>query len=239
DLPALDHLLDLVLAAQPRCAVGHFLHHVGAADGLDHLLFLAVAAVVGDLLDGSGLVVGVAVLLGLVLPGRVVLGGGRGRFRVDHLGFEGSGCDLHRVGRFGLAGGRSGRNRLVRRMLRRARGRLRQCDRLDRGLGGDVARCGLARRALVRLAVRALGTVVLDRLAVDRLLALSLGSAPVAWMTVAAIAAAGAAVRFRLGVAMGALFLLDQRLPIGDRDLVVVGMDFAEGEEAVAIAAVV
>src|SRR5947209_2716226 len=171
-------------------------------------------AVVGDLLDGSGLVVGVAVLLGLVLPGRVVLGGGRGRFRVDHLGFEGSGCDLHRVGRFGLAGGRSGRNRLVRRMLRRARGRLRQCDRLDRGLGGDVARCGLARRALVRLAVRALGTVVLDRLAMDRLLALPLGSAPVAWMTVAAIAAAGAAVRFRLGVAMGALFLLDQRLPI-------------------------
>ena len=38
---------------------------------------------------------------------------------------------------------------------------------------------------------------------------------------------------------MGALLLVDQRLPVGDRDLVVVRMDFAEGEEAVAIAAVV
>ena len=42
-----------------------------------------------------------------------------------------------------------------------------------------------------------------------------------------------------LGRALGALVLGDQRLPVGDRDLVVVGMDFAEGEEAVAIAAVV
>ena len=31
---------------------------------------------------------------------------------------------------------------------------------------------------------------------------------------------------------------LDQALPIGDRDLVIVGMDFAEGEEAVAVAAI-
>ena len=35
-----------------------------------------------------------------------------------------------------------------------------------------------------------------------------------------------------------ALFRLEQRLPVGDRDLVVVGMDFAEGEEAVAVAAI-
>ena len=54
-----------------------------------------------------------------------------------------------------------------------------------------------------------------------------------------AAAAAGAAVDLGLGVAMGALFLGDQRLPVGDRDLIVVGMDFAEGQEAVAIAAVV
>ena len=50
---------------------------------------------------------------------------------------------------------------------------------------------------------------------------------------------AGAAIRLRLGVAMGALLLVDQRLPIGNGDLIVVGMDFAEGEEAVAITAVV
>ena len=37
---------------------------------------------------------------------------------------------------------------------------------------------------------------------------------------------------------MGALVGLDQRLTIGDRDLVIVGMNFAEGEEAVAIAAI-
>ena len=36
----------------------------------------------------------------------------------------------------------------------------------------------------------------------------------------------------------GALLVLDQRLTVGDRDLIVVGMDFAEGEEAVAVAAV-
>ena len=34
-------------------------------------------------------------------------------------------------------------------------------------------------------------------------------------------------------------FLLEQRLPVGDRNLVIVRMDFGEGEEAVAIAAVV
>ena len=51
--------------------------------------------------------------------------------------------------------------------------------------------------------------------------------------------AAGAPFGFRLGVAVGALFLVDQRLPVGDRDLVVVGMDFGEGEEAMAVAAVI
>ena len=41
-----------------------------------------------------------------------------------------------------------------------------------------------------------------------------------------------------LGLAMGALVGLDQGLTVGDRDLVIVGMDFAEGEEAVAVAAI-
>lgn len=43
---------------------------------------------------------------------------------------------------------------------------------------------------------------------------------------------------FFFGLAMGALLGFDQRLPIGHRDLVVVGMDFAERQKAVAIAAV-
>jgi len=52
-------------------------------------------------------------------------------------------------------------------------------------------------------------------------------------------AAAGAMVGLGVGGARGALLLVDQRLPVGDGDLVVVGMDLAEGEEAVAVAAVV
>ena len=41
---------------------------------------------------------------------------------------------------------------------------------------------------------------------------------------------------FLLGLGGG--LLLDERLTVGDRDLVVVGMDFVEGEEAVPVAAV-
>jgi len=53
-----------------------------------------------------------------------------------------------------------------------------------------------------------------------------------------AAAAVGAVLALFLGLAMGLFLGLDQRLPVGDRDLVVVGMDFAEGEEAVAVAAI-
>jgi hypothetical protein len=50
--------------------------------------------------------------------------------------------------------------------------------------------------------------------------------------------AVGAVFAFFLGLAMGALIGLDQRLTVGDRDLVVVGVDFAEGEEAMPVAAI-
>ncbi|WP_283806352.1 hypothetical protein [Bradyrhizobium sp. cf659] len=53
-----------------------------------------------------------------------------------------------------------------------------------------------------------------------------------------ATAAVRAVLALFLGLAMGLFLGLDQRLPVGNRDLVVVGMDFAEGEEAVAIAAI-
>ena len=123
-------------------------------------------------------------------------------------------------------------------MLRLARRRLRQRDRLDRRLGRDVSACGLGGRDLLRLA-----GVAARALSIGSLWTVSslCRSAARRWRAtlVAAAAVAGAAVGLGLGVAMGALFLLDQRLPVGDRDLVVVGMDFAEGEEAVAIAAVV
>ena len=42
-----------------------------------------------------------------------------------------------------------------------------------------------------------------------------------------------------VGGALRAFFLGDQGFPVGDRDLIIVGMNFAEREEAVAVAAVV
>jgi hypothetical protein len=47
DLPALDDLLDLVLAAIARGALGHLFHRVGAADGVDDF-FLFLGAVFLD-----------------------------------------------------------------------------------------------------------------------------------------------------------------------------------------------
>src|SRR5437879_2775911 len=67
--------------------------------------------------------------------------------------------------------------------------------------------------------------------------AMSAVTAPTA--VVATTAAAGAAIGFILGVAVRTLFLGDQRLPVGDRNLIVVRMDFRERQEAVAVAAVV
>ena len=52
-------------------------------------------------------------------------------------------------------------------------------------------------------------------------------------------AAAPFALRLLVVVAMGARFFFQQRLPVGDRDLVIVGMDFRECEETVTVAAVV
>jgi hypothetical protein len=57
-------------------------------------------------------------------------------------------------------------------------------------------------------------------------------------IAMARTSATGAVFRFFLGFAMGALIGLDQRLTVGDRDLVIIGMNFAEGEKAVAVAAI-
>ncbi|WOH85071.1 hypothetical protein RX327_18955 [Bradyrhizobium sp. BEA-2-5] len=74
----------------------------------------------------------------------------------------------------------------------------------------------------------------LDHLALD-----ALAMTAAAGVAVARTAAAVRAVlALFLGLAMGLFLGLDQRLPVGDRDLIIVGMDFAEGEEAVAIAAI-
>jgi hypothetical protein len=75
---------------------------------------------------------------------------------------------------------------------------------------------------------------VFDDLALD-----ALATAAAARIAVARTAAsAGAVLALFFGLAMGALVGLDQGLTIGDRNLIIVGVDFAEGEEAVAVAAI-
>ena len=81
--------------------------------------------------------------------------------------------------------------------------------------------------------LRRVGAGALDDLALD-----PLAIAAAALVAVARTAAVGAVLALFLGLAMGAFVGFDQRLTVGDRDLIVVGMDFAEGEEAVAVAAI-
>jgi hypothetical protein len=73
----------------------------------------------------------------------------------------------------------------------------------------------------------------LDHLALD-----TVAMAAAAGVAMARPAAMAAVLVLFLGLAMGALVSFDQRLTVGDRDLIVVGMDFAEGQEAVPVAAI-
>ena len=101
---------------------------------------------------------------------------------------------------------------------------------------------GLVRRCAVFAALIGLGGLrgidrgVLDDVALDPFAMAA--AAGVAVARTAAVTAGGAVLAFFLGLAMGAFVGFDQRLTVGDRDLVIVGMDFAEGEEAVAVAAI-
>jgi hypothetical protein len=78
-----------------------------------------------------------------------------------------------------------------------------------------------------------LGVGVLDDLALH-----ALATVAAARIAMARATAAMTLLVLFFRLAVGALVGLDQRLTIGDRDLIIVGMDFAEGEEAVAIAAI-
>jgi hypothetical protein len=83
--------------------------------------------------------------------------------------------------------------------------------------------CGLGR----------LSAGVLDDLALD-----ALAVAAAARIAMARAATVGAVFAFFLGFAMGALVRFDQRLAIGDGNLIIVRVNFAEGQEAVAVAAI-
>ena len=100
---------------------------------------------------------------------------------------------------------------------------------------------GIRAFVLMRLAFVGLGSLcgilagVLDNVALD-----TVAMAAAARIAVARAAAAvvGAVLALFLGLAVRALVGLDQRLTVGDRDLIVVRMDFAERQEAVAVAAI-
>jgi hypothetical protein len=90
--------------------------------------------------------------------------------------------------------------------------------------------------ALIRLrGCRGIGAGVVDDLALDPLAIAAAARIAVAWT---AAAVAGPILGFFLGFAMGALVSLDQRLTVGDRDLIIIRVNFAEGQEAVAVAAI-
>jgi hypothetical protein len=87
--------------------------------------------------------------------------------------------------------------------------------------------------ALMRLGGLRRVACVLDNLALD-----AVATAAAARVAVARTAAVGAVFALLLGLAMGAFVRLDQRLAIGDRNLIIVRMDFAEGQKAVTVATV-
>jgi len=92
---------------------------------------------------------------------------------------------------------------------------------------------------LVRLVVmRLLGSALIGPCALDHGALHTVAMTAAARTTMTRTAAVGAVFGFFFGLAMGALVGFDQRLPVGDRDLVTVRMDFAEGQQAVPIAAI-
>ena len=100
----------------------------------------------------------------------------------------------------------------------------------------DVALVGMqAVRMFIGLSgLRRVDTGVLDDFALD-----ALAIAAATRIAVArAAAVVGAVFAFFFGLAMGALVRLDQGLTIGDWNLIIIRMDFAEGEKAVTVAAI-
>jgi hypothetical protein len=86
--------------------------------------------------------------------------------------------------------------------------------------------------------MRLIGLAVIRARSFDHAALDAIALAATARVAVARAAAVGAIFGFFLGLAMGALIGFDQRLTIGDRNLIIVRMDFAEGQEAMAVAAI-
>ena len=234
--------MNLVLAAEARHALLHFFHGVGAADGFHLFVFVGVFAVAAavtlfagrarfvgrrGLRGGGEMVAGLAMIFAAFRHrrgiGRHFAGGRLGGRRaigldIAHWAFVGLARFLLSVRlRYEIGGGR----------------RRRRHFGLRRLLGREAAQSGFAGQCFhVRLALAG-DLFALHHVAIAR----SFGAAMAA--AIAATSAARAVVGVGVGVARVAFFLRDQRLPVGNRDLVVVGMDFGERQEAVAVAAVI
>ena len=81
--------------------------------------------------------------------------------------------------------------------------------------------------------LRRIGAGALDDFAAD-----AVAMTAAAGVAMARTPSVGTVFALFLGLAMGAFVGLDQGLTVGDRNLIIVGMDFAEGEEAVTIATI-
>ena len=122
-------------------------------------------------------------------------------------------------------------------------------------------RFGAARRAVLVMMARSMGVIqrtgTIVRLAIERGIGARPGVAVIPFRTLgaltrtmpaaafsttttttAALALARPLISLGLGCGFGVGLFLLQQFAVGDRDLVVVGMDFGEGQEAVAIAAI-
>jgi GAF domain-containing protein len=105
----------------------------------------------------------------------------------------------------------------------------------------EVSVSFLAVKMIARLVITVMRQVGLDLVRAGRLDDAALDAvaiAAAARIAVARAAAVGTVFGLFFSFAMGAFVRLDQRLAIGDRDLIIVRMDFAEGQKAVAVAAI-
>jgi hypothetical protein len=91
---------------------------------------------------------------------------------------------------------------------------------------------------MIMMFVRLLALTEIGASALDHGALHAIAMTAAARIAMARAAAVGTVFGLFLGLAMGALIGFDQRLPVGNRDLIIVGMDFAEGEEAVPVAAI-
>ena len=212
DLAALDHLLDLVGAHAPARPLRHLLQRVLRAHLLDRAHGLRGLGGVGDDLLDVAAVAG-RLRLGLAIAGE--------------------------PGAFRRVGGSVRLTRLVRFMPRPLALALRSRRRLTAQDIVAVRRLGSSRPLVPGVLVLGLLVAAVAIVRIVAGLGFLVTCLPLTTRTAAGLARLGAGIGLGLGLGFRLRLLGQQRLPVGDGDLIVVGMDFAEGQEAVAVAAVV